>query len=90
MLTKFYCQECGGEIFLTYERSSSTFGISDDGTLVRVDQLTDEEGLHFHCENDLEHTINPPRGTRLYKLFEKWCDQMEEHFYLKFKQFGDI
>jgi hypothetical protein len=81
-LKKWYCPECGGEVWFTYERPSATFAI-ENGEIVRMDNndVFQSQGLFFHCCNDAEHKIEPHYKSRLWKIFSKWCTAVENNFY---------
>jgi hypothetical protein len=80
MLKQMYCPECGGEIHLTYERTPTTFNISN-GKLKKVNYVRPDNELIFHCENDIGHNIKPKHKSKQYILFRMWCESVEEHFY---------
>lgn len=89
-LKNWYCQECGGEVWFTYERPSATFSI-EDGKIVRMDNndVFQSQGLIFHCCNDVEHEIQPPYPSRLHRVFSDWCSSVENYFYDN-SLYGDI
>ena len=82
-LTRLNCAECGGEIIMTHTRPNTTFRINDDGHIVHYDNSLEGCELNFHCSNDMEHIIAPPEDTKLYKIWEKWRDLVEDEFYNK-------
>lgn len=82
-LKKWYCQECGGEVWFTYEQPSATFAIDGLGKMVRVDNndFLSQPGLVFHCEHDVDHKIEPHYKSRLHRVFMDWCSTVENDFY---------
>lgn len=77
MLETFYCKECGGEVLVTITPLASTFRITK-GKVIRYDNKDSSynDGVVFHCENDMEHDITPPEGTKLYKIFDEWGESV--------------
>lgn len=81
-LEKRYCPICRGEVVFTYERPSTTFSINEKGTLSVCDNnFGMGPELVPHCENDKEHVIQPQINTKLYVLWERWLNTIEEYFF---------
>jgi len=75
---------------MTYERPSPTFCINDQGKIERHDNIQNVSMLYFHCSADMEHKVDPPAGTRLYKLWTMWYNEVEAQFKVMDREDIDI
>ena len=82
-LSQMRCAECGAEVLITFSRPNTTFRINEEGHIVHYDNSLEGCELMFHCSDDMGHLAAPPSNTRLFKIWEKWSDEVEEVFYDK-------
>ena len=82
-MKKMYCPECGGEIIITREVPSHSFGIHN-GSLKCLDNygvFGGDPELVFHCINDREHKIDPrPDSNTMPADFNDWMEEVEQFF----------
>lgn len=90
VIGNFFCAECGGQVIFTLERISPTFGIDDNGEIMCISNTAEIDGLLFHCENDMEHSVMPLSlaGSKFYKMYLEWRDAVEQKFYKEEKHWS--
>lgn len=80
-MIKKYCKECGGEIIITWEKPDRSFTV-EENSFAPADN-NDAFGivpfLHFHCENDNTHNIEPTTAVEMV-MFDAWKEEVEKKF----------